>query len=500
MVGVPGDTGVLPPGADPWTAAAMRIAAALGRYWEMRAPTEGRQWLEALTARGGAGPTASRRARVVAGRLAFVQADDAAAATHFDIARVLSRDGGDRRVAAMALLGLGLVALHGGDEGTAAALCAESLALAEEEGDVSGRSDALEALGAIAHGRGRFDWMAQAGTSLVVATTRYEESLALRRAMGDAWGMARTLLALGDAAMDAEDNAVATRQYDASLGHADDLGDRLGRATALFALGTVASARGAYTRARTLFEECVALSREVGARERTANWLLSLGDMASLTGDDAHARVCYEECERLFHELGDETGAAVMWTSYARLALCAGDNRRAAILAEESIVELRARGNERNIVFALYYLGSAVGAQGDVVRAALLHRQGVTIARRYFRGWYRRHGALVNLWGLAVADAALGRLRYAAHLLGAAEVIHAPTGRTFGAWEQQAHYRTIASLRAHLGDDGLDAAWAEGKEMSMDHALSYALGAMDAPTGGDRVPDSAPDVQPEEVS
>ncbi len=459
-----------------WADGALRVATALWRFWEIRAPlSEGRRWLEEAIARTGAPPALYARVLAVAGRLAHLQGDHDAATARFEEAMALAREIGDERTTALALYGLGSVALQRGDAARADAWFRQSLSLWEGLDDTWGRANALDGLGGAAHNRDKFAGIAQRDTNLERATALYEESLTLRRPLGDAWGMARTLLNLGDVAMDQERYPRAMRRYEEGLRLARDLNDRLGIAQALFCLGVVAYARGDGAGVIEPLTAALALSRQMGARERTALWLMYLGDALGWLGDDEQAATCYRESEMLHRELGNGEGAAFILTGDAWLALSQGDDVRAAALAEESIAELHALGNEVNIVFALYFLGSAVSMQGDHGRALALHREGLQLAREHFRGWFRRMGMFSNLFGVARALDTLEQAERAARVLGAASKLNKPYPVPMGAWEQSLYDRTVASLRAHLGEDTFATAWATGRALPLEQAIDDAL-------------------------
>ncbi len=231
--------------AAAWADGALRVAAALWRFWEIRAPlSEGRRWLEKAVARTGAAPSLYARAVAAAGRLAHLQGDHDAATARFEEAMALAREIGDEPTTALALYGLGSVALQRGDAARADAWFRQSLSLWTGLDDTWGRANAVDGLGGAAHNRDKFAGIAQQDANLERAAALYEESLALRRPLGDAWGMARTLLNLGDVAMDQERYPRATRRYEEGLRLARDLNDRLGIAQALFCLGVVAYAQG----------------------------------------------------------------------------------------------------------------------------------------------------------------------------------------------------------------------------------------------------------------
>jgi DNA-binding CsgD family transcriptional regulator len=80
-----------------------------------------------------------------------------------------------------------------------------------------------------------------------------------------------------------------------------------------------------------------------------------------------------------------------------------------------------------------------------------------------------------SLEGLACVAGANGEALRAAKLFGAAEALMEATGYRFGALESDMvePYRT--SARSRLGEAGWDEALAEGRTMSMEAAIGYAL-------------------------
>jgi hypothetical protein len=77
--------------------------------------------------------------------------------------------------------------------------------------------------------------------------------------------------------------------------------------------------------------------------------------------------------------------------------------------------------------------------------------------------------------GLAGAAAGRGHYERAARLIGAAEASREALGRDRSAFEQSAHDRRVASTLAGLGGTAFAAAWAEGRAMTLEQAIEYAL-------------------------
>lgn len=164
-----------PDGAEP----ALRMAAALWRFWEMRwRVTEGSRWLAAALERGDEVPPALRaEALNAAGNLARVHGDHGRAAAYHEHSLELRRALGDTSGVARSLNNLGVVARDSGDPARTIELCTESLRLFRQLGDDHRAAIALISLGTAAGQRHDLD----------AARASYEESLALFRASGDEW-------------------------------------------------------------------------------------------------------------------------------------------------------------------------------------------------------------------------------------------------------------------------------------------------------------------------
>ena len=70
-------------------------------------------------------------------------------------------------------------------------------------------------------------------------------------------------------------------------------------------------------------------------------------------------------------------------------------------------------------------------------------------------------------------------LMRAARLFGAAEAIRERLAFPIMSPERRSYEHGLATLRAHLDDASLVAAWAEGRVMTLEQAIAYALEATD---------------------
>jgi hypothetical protein len=125
-----------------------------------------------------------------------------------------------------------------------------------------------------------------------------------------------------------------------------------------------------------------------------------------------------------------------------------------------------------------FFLGRALGeigrAECDEGRhdLALKHfAEGMTI----LHGLGNRPGVIESLEGLAGVAAATAAPRRAARLWGAAHALRQEIGNATSVRESIAYERQVKPVRATLTAEAFDRAWDEGRAMSLDDAVRYAL-------------------------
>ncbi len=161
----------------------LRLAGAIGRYWEVRSYlTEGYELFQKLLAKAGdAAPAAVRaKAHAGAGRLSWAQDRDEAARVHFRAAHELYNAAGLRKEAALALAFLGNTERNDGQNARAHEYFAEALILGRE-------ANAERAILAAKNGLGTL--LAFEG-DLAKARELKEQCLAGFQGLGDIWPQA----------------------------------------------------------------------------------------------------------------------------------------------------------------------------------------------------------------------------------------------------------------------------------------------------------------------
>jgi non-specific serine/threonine protein kinase len=258
-----------------------------------------------------------------------------------------------------------------------------------------------------------------------------------------------------------------------SLAIRRELGDRRAIASSLNCLGIVVSEQGDHCAARAFHEESLAISRELGDRHETANALSNLGNVAQYWSDSAAARVLHEESLAIRRELGHRWGVAASLTNLAVVARDQGDYANARALSEESLAICRELGERQGTAGCLGEIGLILCDQGDYPAAQALLKESLTI----FLELGDQRNIAEALEGLAYAFW-LDRSGRAALLWGAAERLREAIGAPLKPNDRLRAEHQVAAARSALGDDVVfDLAWQEGRAMNLEQAVQYALDA-----------------------
>jgi len=173
----------------------------------------------------------------------------------------------------------------------------------------------------------------------------------------------KALNGAGGLARNQGDNAVAQSLYEESLTIRRNLGDQSGIAATLGSLGTVAYIQGDYVGARALNEEGLTIMRQLGSPLGIANAFSSLGSVAYIQGDYAAARALYEESLTIMRQLGSPLGIANAFGNLGSVTSAQGDYAGARALHEQNLTIVRQLGDRRGISTCLE--GMAVAALGQ---------------------------------------------------------------------------------------------------------------------------------------
>jgi len=381
--------------------------------------------------------------------------------------RVLARDAEapdpDPAPRAAALFGVGALAIYQGRYREAVAPLEESLALRRSLGDDGGVAAALHLLGNALleqgeHGR---------------AAALYAESLALRRRRGETWAASAVLNSMALGKVYAGNAAGSLPLFEESLALKQAAGDVRGRAVALANMGHALVLLGLVDRAAETLAESLALAREVGDGRTEAEARVYLGDRAWWLGHDEEAAEHYDAAHALYTEAGDVSGRADTLARLGATACARGDLDRATGCLAEARALCGEAGDRRGEARIAMIQGDVATARGDAAGAAALYGQ----ASSTYRALRDRAGmtACAERAALAAHAGAQGEAERATRLLAAAAATRSALRIPVPQRESARQAGALRALRRRLGTGRFDAAWAEGAEMGLDDIVSYAL-------------------------
>jgi len=251
----------------------------------------------------------------------------------------------------------------------------------------------------------------------------------------------------------------------------EKLRDNWGTAYSLHHLAHVAERQGDYQKAAALFEESLSLFRKAENRWGIGLSLHCLGDVTLGRGDYGRAKALLEESLPLCREVGNTFMLAYVLHNLGTVAEKQGDYERATTLFEEGLVTTRQVGNKYHIPNLQCSLANVSLRRGDYERAMTLYRQSLVLRKEIGD----KPGLVQCLEGLAGVACAQGDYEKAAGLFGAAEALRETLAVPRAPSDQADHDQRVASARAALGDANFAAAWAEGRAMTLEQAIEYAL-------------------------
>ena len=254
----------------------LRIGASLWRYWEARGTITGarRRLDEALAASAAREADARAAALFASGRMALRQGDLDHAREEFTEARTLfeARERWDG--VALCTAGLGWITHVVGPFDEAVALCRDAVALAREFADDWILADALNNLGVAS----------RSARDLVGAGAALEESLEIRRRIGDLEGVTAALNGLALNALAQDDFDGAETLFREAFAVSERRGDLFYEAAKRIVFAYVSFGRGDLGRATVLSVLALDACRENGYRQFSAYALETLAGVAAAEG------------------------------------------------------------------------------------------------------------------------------------------------------------------------------------------------------------------------
>ncbi|MHB8626709.1 MAG: helix-turn-helix domain-containing protein [Aggregatilineales bacterium] len=337
-----------------------------------------------------------------------------------------------------------------------------------------------------------------------------EQALEIARIYGDMAEIGYSLKALGFVSFYKGDTTAAQACFEESLTYYGQLNDRSYRAfylaEAFSWIGSCREALGYLDDSIRYRQQSLELSREIGDVIHPAWILYGLARPALVSGRITEAEQFLRESQLLHQLVGNPTGYATSEVWLGFIALLKGDGEQARSRAEAALKVANTHNYRPVKKYALAVMGAAACVKDD-------YTGGKRLCEEAERSTNEPDDPPIALWGLSLANCGLGDYGAARQHLEALQrwgvthrsalilslslplqaVILAHEGPKERAVELLAlafSYppdmmgwmkawplltRLHADLEAELGEEGFAAAWAEGKTMTLEQAIAYAL-------------------------
>ncbi len=297
-----------------------------------------------------------------------------------------------------------------------------------------------------------------------------EESLALFRSIADKAGTAKVLRLLGQLQI-GEKTVEARRLLESSLALFEELDDSYGISQVRNDLARAATMQGDYARARALLENNLALYRSDESGHNRAYPLLLLADVIFLTrGNLDIARSLAEESLDIFRDLGDRWLIAFTLLLIAEIAMVQHKDEKARACCKESLSLFRALNDRNGEAQSLLTLARVLAQAGDGGAAYTICKDSWILLREVGDS-EQRATCLEQVGELLGNSDRCDQLEKAAQLWGKAAMLRANLVAPMPPVYRASYGEVVARVREQLGAERFQAAWAEGRNMSVEQII-----------------------------
>ncbi len=287
---------------------------------------------------------------------------------------------------------------------------------------------------------------------------------------------AMVLFSAGTFAGTQAENSIARERLIESTTIFRELGDKHGCAYALLflALVTTYQDKPDLPSVMNLFQESIHLFRETKDKWGEAYALTCYGDALLVPGDVAVARSILDTGLKLWREVDDSWGIGTHLFIMGSVAWYDGDYATARAQCQEAVDRLRHYSDKWGLARGLLRLGYALLYLGELQPARARLTESLTL----FQEVGNQRGIIYCLSGLGGVAAKIGQPERAARIFGAIQALSGATSVVEYGLDRARYQRTLALARTEAKDESAwNAAYAEGRAMTIEQVIAYALEA-----------------------
>src|SRR5262245_26650550 len=232
------------------------------------------------------------------------------------------------------------------------------------------------------HMEARRSWSQRTAEGIRQAAAKFDEALAVWRAIGDQAGEATTLAAVGKLYFDLADAKKTLEAWKQSLALWRALGHHQEEAQALSNLGLLDYARGNHEPALTQYEQALALHRAAGDKYWEAETLNRCGWLYNAREERQKAIEYYNLTLPLRRSAGDRAGEAVTLNDLGRAYDALGEKQQAVEFYQQALRLNTPDENPDGTAQILIRLGVVYESTGESQKALDAYGQALTLLER----------------------------------------------------------------------------------------------------------------------
>jgi predicted ATPase/class 3 adenylate cyclase len=298
------------------------------------------------------------------------------------------------------------------------------------------------------------------------------ESVALYRELGDKAGLAVPLLILGDEFRDQSEWEKAMQYYTESYALFEESQNKWGcRMVLLNGFATLAEKEEKYDELEKLARQALQFAQEAKDTEGISYATFWLGQHALFINDHARAKEFHAEALRLARAGKYPDLLTICVRANGHLAYLSGDYKEAQVRFEEFHQIAEDLGDKSSALFALRRLGHLARIQGDLDRTRKYYAEILSRAHEV----EERRQTFGTLLELAFMSEQAGAFAKSARMFGAVETLYPIVYKGMSKFFFAECEQTKEECRKELGEEIYAAAYTEGRAMTLEQVIAYAL-------------------------
>jgi predicted ATPase/DNA-binding XRE family transcriptional regulator len=296
-----------------------------------------------------------------------------------------------------------------------------------------------------------------------------EECLALYRRSGDPSGEIDSLVLLAISMSHSHNSTRALELTQQALNISDSIGDIWRKAFALAHMGWLEGAD--YKKRASYWYQAIGFFRKAGDLRLLEDYLGVLGDLEVSNGDFESAQKNLDEAFQWRQSLKRKGGMGFILNALSRVEAIKGNFEKARSFLEEDLAIQKDLGHRMKSLWDRTLLGHLFVYQGKISEARDIFFETI---QEFFKD-KEEMGVAFNLEGLASLYATTGRPEISAQLIGWADTTREKNSDPRPLLEQADVDKIVTACLAKMGEVAFSDAYDEGRKMTMDEAVAFAL-------------------------